>query len=97
MLFVMSLVLRCQHEVNSACEVISLALDDKNKVNSAREKLKSAQLMKLCTMNPDYSIPKAIYDTINGLDIKLPQQIQVCHVPFTKVNGEKMFCTYKMT
>jgi hypothetical protein len=48
-------------------------------------------------MNPDYSIPKAIYDTIHGLDIKLPQQIQVSHVPFTKVNGEKMFSTYKMT
>jgi hypothetical protein len=48
-------------------------------------------------MNPDYSIPKAIYDTLHGLDIKLSQKIQISYVPITKVNGEKMFSTYKMT
>ena len=32
--------------------------------------------------------------TIHGLDIKQPQQIQVSHVPITKVNGEKKFSTY---
>jgi len=59
MLFVMSLVLRCQHKVNSACEVISLVLDDKNKVNSGKEKLKSAKLRAVMLTEPRLQYPKS--------------------------------------
>jgi hypothetical protein len=55
----MSLVLRCEHKVNGVCEVISLVLDDKNKVNSAREKLKSPKLRAVVLTEPRLQYPES--------------------------------------